>query len=381
VATAAGLAGAAAVGAAGKKHYDRKSDSDEERDRRPRREPDTREDDRERRYTDKEREDRKRDDKPVTGLDEERNRRSRREPNEREDEKERLYAERDRDEKKRDVKPIVDADEDYLRRVAQAQAELAGIPDPTSTQRSRDEGRLEERPRHRDRELEDRDRRQSRDRGARRGSNENEAPAPTRSRARASTIDTSSDAPHNRLPDDRRFTDQGYVQEPVAIPGAYPQDDRAMILPPSAPSSDRGMPPPSRGSTLPVVESPARSKSVDPSVDRRVTIVEPPKSDTSSQEPKVRGILRKPTEKFPDYPDQVREGVTPLKERLKEKGKDIPDGAKWTKIDRRLVNPQALEEKGERFEERENVVIVLRVLTKDEIQEFADRTNEIRGML
>jgi len=57
----------------------------------------------------------------------------------------------------------------------------------------------------------------------------------------------------------------------------------------------------------------------------------------------------------------------------------IPPGARWTKIDRRLVNPQALEEAKERFEERLECVIVLRVLTKEEIQKLADRTSEIRG--
>jgi hypothetical protein len=108
--------------------------------------------------------------------------------------------------------------------------------------------------------------------------------------------------------------------------------------------------------------------------------VEPPKDDRPAAEPALKGILRKPTTKFPEHPDSIREGVTPLKDRLKkEGGKGIPDGAKWTKIDRRLVNPQALEEKGERFEERMEHVIVLRVLTKDEIQAFANRTTEIRG--
>jgi bisphosphoglycerate-independent phosphoglycerate mutase (AlkP superfamily) len=57
----------------------------------------------------------------------------------------------------------------------------------------------------------------------------------------------------------------------------------------------------------------------------------------------------------------------------------IPPGARWTKIDRRLVNPEALEEAKERFEERLDCVIVLRVLTKEEIQKLADRTKEIRG--
>ena len=58
--------------------------------------------------------------------------------------------------------------------------------------------------------------------------------------------------------------------------------------------------------------------------------------------------------------------------------KEIPSGARWTKIDRRLVNPQALDEAEERYEERPDCVIVLRVLTKDEIQMLANRTSEIR---
>jgi zinc finger CCCH domain-containing protein 13 len=69
--------------------------------------------------------------------------------------------------------------------------------------------------------------------------------------------------------------------------------------------------------------------------------------------------------------------VAPLKDPTK---KGIPPSARWTKIDRRLVNPQALEELQERFEERLDCVIVLRVLTKEEIQKFADRTAKIRGM-
>lgn len=59
--------------------------------------------------------------------------------------------------------------------------------------------------------------------------------------------------------------------------------------------------------------------------------------------------------------------------------KGIPPGARWTRIDRRLVNPESLEEAKERFEERQDCVIVLRVLTKEEIQKFADRTNVLRG--
>ncbi|OCK89646.1 uncharacterized protein K441DRAFT_680899 [Cenococcum geophilum 1.58] len=55
----------------------------------------------------------------------------------------------------------------------------------------------------------------------------------------------------------------------------------------------------------------------------------------------------------------------------------VPPALK-TKIDRRLVNPEALEEAKERLEERPDCVIVLRVLSKEEIQKLADRTEEIR---
>lgn len=111
---------------------------------------------------------------------------------------------------------------------------------------------------------------------------------------------------------------------------------------------------------------------------KSVQIVAPPKDPA----PAPKGILRKPTAKFPEDPEPIREGVAPHKSALK--GKDIPVNARWTKIDRRLVNPEALDEAKERFEERLDCVIVLRVLTKQEIQKLADRTKEIResrGML
>ncbi|CBY02066.1 predicted protein [Plenodomus lingam JN3] len=105
---------------------------------------------------------------------------------------------------------------------------------------------------------------------------------------------------------------------------------------------------------------------------RSVQIVTPPKE---APQP-VKGILRKPTSKFPEDPEPIREGVAPHKDALK--GKDIPVGARWTRIDRRLVNPEALEQAKERFEERMDCVIVLRVLTKEDIQKLADRTRKIR---
>ncbi|KAK3072136.1 hypothetical protein LTR53_007367 [Teratosphaeriaceae sp. CCFEE 6253] len=107
--------------------------------------------------------------------------------------------------------------------------------------------------------------------------------------------------------------------------------------------------------------------------ENRVRIVDPP---TEEEVSRPRGILKKPTSKFPDHPNNIREGVAPLKD---ANSKGIPPGARWTKIDRRLVNPEALEEAKERFEERLDCVIVLRVLTKEEIQKLADRTSALRG--
>ena len=107
----------------------------------------------------------------------------------------------------------------------------------------------------------------------------------------------------------------------------------------------------------------------------RVRVVSPPKDEKPEIKPK--GILRPPREKFPEDPAPVREGVAPLKDAGK---KGIPPGARWTKIDRKLVNAEALEQGNERFEERVDYVIVLRVLTKEEIEAYAQRTQEIRGM-
>lgn len=113
---------------------------------------------------------------------------------------------------------------------------------------------------------------------------------------------------------------------------------------------------------------------------RQVRVVSPSQESREPEQP-IRGILRQPREKFPEDPAPVREGVAPLKDAGK---KGIPPGARWTKIDRKLVNPEALEEGNERFEERPEYVIVLRVLTKEDIEAYAAKTQEIRarrGML
>jgi hypothetical protein len=108
---------------------------------------------------------------------------------------------------------------------------------------------------------------------------------------------------------------------------------------------------------------------------KKLVAVEPPIAPKEPEAP-PKGILKAPRPAFPEEPNPVREGVAPLKDATKQ---GIPPGARWTKIDRRLVNPEALEAGNERFEERSDYVIVLRVLTKEEIQLYAVKTQEIRG--
>lgn len=105
-----------------------------------------------------------------------------------------------------------------------------------------------------------------------------------------------------------------------------------------------------------------------------------PRKESSKNRPDLvepaKGILKPPKEKFPEEPNPIREGVAPLKN---TDLKGVPPGARWTKIDRRLVSPAALEAGNERFEEETDYVVVLRVLQKEEIQEYALRTTELRG--
>ena len=111
---------------------------------------------------------------------------------------------------------------------------------------------------------------------------------------------------------------------------------------------------------------------------RRVQLVEPVKDkDMALAAPKPKGIL-KPSrvQPFPEDPNPVREGVAPLNAAGKE---GVAADARWTKINRQLVNPEALKKANERFEERDDYVIVLRVLTPEDIEKLSESTREIRG--
>ncbi|KAK0729924.1 hypothetical protein B0H67DRAFT_15793 [Lasiosphaeris hirsuta] len=111
--------------------------------------------------------------------------------------------------------------------------------------------------------------------------------------------------------------------------------------------------------------------------EKQVRVVSPPR-DKDEKKP-IKGILKQPKPQFPEEPNPIREGVAPHKD---DKTKvNVPTGARWTKISRKMVNPEALTIGKERFEVRDEFVIVLRVLSKEEIQEYAAATAQLRGGL
>ncbi|KAF1849100.1 uncharacterized protein K460DRAFT_375817 [Cucurbitaria berberidis CBS 394.84] len=224
-----------------------------------------------------------------------------------------------------DERPRHYVDRDAERRKEPATKEAALDPDEEYRRRIQQEAERSSRATH-DRDLSDSDR----ERDRRRRKDDRDRSRGPEDRSRASPPDT-KESPSSRY--DKRSSsvyDSSLVQEPESFDGA-------MV-----------------------------------STSKSVQIVTPPKEAP----PAVKSILRRPTAKFPEDPEPIREGVAPHKDALK--GKDIPVGARWTRIDRRLVNPEALEQAKERFEERMDCVIVLRVLTKQEIQKLADRTKKIR---
>lgn len=58
---------------------------------------------------------------------------------------------------------------------------------------------------------------------------------------------------------------------------------------------------------------------------------------------------------------------------------EIPPDAQWTKIERRLIDPRVLQESCENFEELPNHIIVHRVLTREEIDKYVSRSQELEN--
>jgi hypothetical protein len=60
-------------------------------------------------------------------------------------------------------------------------------------------------------------------------------------------------------------------------------------------------------------------------------------------------------------------------------GNEIPSDAKWTKIARRLVSPEVLDQDRRRYEARPDFVAVLGLLSRDEIEDYAVRSQVLRA--
>ncbi|KAI0010888.1 hypothetical protein F4779DRAFT_270064 [Xylariaceae sp. FL0662B] len=119
----------------------------------------------------------------------------------------------------------------------------------------------------------------------------------------------------------------------------------------------------------------SRGREVVPARDeKQVRVVSPPR-EKPDQRP-IKGILKPPSAKFPEEKNPVREGVAPHKDDKSKK--DVPPGARWTRINLKMVSPAALDLGKERYEIRDDFVIVLRVLSREEIQEYATVTAQIR---
>ena len=91
-----------------------------------------------------------------------------------------------------------------------------------------------------------------------------------------------------------------------------------------------------------------------------------------------RPALRPSTKQFFEDPDFVRPGVTRRPGMGRQRDHNIPDNARMTKIKRLLVDPVVLVAAKERFEEYGDSVVVLRVLSRAEIQRYAAETQKIR---
>ncbi|KAK0628553.1 hypothetical protein B0T17DRAFT_157202 [Bombardia bombarda] len=141
--------------------------------------------------------------------------------------------------------------------------------------------------------------------------------------------------------------------------------------------TDRRDPDDDSGVMVSKEESRGRELVLPSKEERQVRVVSPPRE--KEEKKPIKGILKQPKPQFPEEPNPVREGVAPHKD---DKTKtNVPTGARWTKINRKMVNPEALTIGKERFELRDDFVIVLRVLSKEEIQNYAAATAQLRGEL
>lgn len=128
--------------------------------------------------------------------------------------------------------------------------------------------------------------------------------------------------------------------------------------------------------TSPVARLASSSTAIGTTTTTSELPLRPPSSPTPH--PK-KSILKPPTHHFPEELNPVREGIAPHKSDKTKK--DAPPGAKWTKIKRSWVNPEALAAGKERFEVLgDHHVKVLRVLSREEIEAYRVATAQLRAL-
>ncbi|KAB8246407.1 hypothetical protein BDV35DRAFT_228751 [Aspergillus flavus] len=98
-------------------------------------------------------------------------------------------------------------------------------------------------------------------------------------------------------------------------------------------------------------------------------------SQITSEDPNSppKGILKPLRYRFLEEPYPFRQGLP-----SSSNTENISPDGRYTNLDRRLVNPEALKLGGERSEERSGYVRVSRYLSKEEIQAYAIRTHKLR---
>ncbi|KAL1888242.1 hypothetical protein Cpir12675_006249 [Ceratocystis pirilliformis] len=129
-----------------------------------------------------------------------------------------------------------------------------------------------------------------------------------------------------------------------------------------------------------------RTKPTDVPEKKQVRVVSP-KREKSQGPKKLKGILKQPS-KFPEnndineLPNATGDSSDDRRDRNKElveTGNSIPEGARWTRLTRRIVNREALDMENEKYDIMDDQIIVMRVLSHTEIQAYADATAELRA--
>jgi hypothetical protein len=183
---------------------------------------------------------------------------------------------------------------------------------------------------------------------------------------------------------DNKIGKAGRVYERVQVNPKHrptlgpPSDGRSML----APSNSRPASPEPKSPSLREI-----SRHFDPSPGPPLILEHKRTPERPLDAPVINETLRPPHRNSRDDAEQPEIPGTPGPsnriprdnfEARKQEG--IPANARWTKISNTLVSPEALDLGHERYDLREHFVIVLRVLTRDEVQEYAEMTQRIRGL-